>query len=188
MQLCHLAYKISAEMICFFLHFLCLRLTCWHLGKGENAIHFVSCYQERTKTVCLFLSLRVVKRVRWCIIICNKSTSTSWVVEDTSLCLSNIVAFAQSRHEELSPKTQSLYHRQFWIYGKCFLKIVLLVEMSFIYSKHRSAARAAHMGIKDLSDFVLPVQKLKEGEETQKVQQCRKIQSNFVTYPWVLSA
>ena len=38
------------------------------------------------------------------------------------------------------------------------------------------------MGIKDLSDFVLPVQKLKEGEETKKVQQCRKIQSNFVTY------
>ena len=54
--------------------------------------------------------------------------------------------------------------------------------MSFIYSKHRSAARAAHMGIKDLSDFVLPVQKLKEGEETKKVQHCRKIPSNFVTY------
>ena len=41
---------------------------------------------------------------------------------------------------------------------------------------------AAHMGIKDLSDFVLPVQKLKEGDETKKVQQCRKIPSNFVTY------
>ena len=38
------------------------------------------------------------------------------------------------------------------------------------------------MGIKDLSDFVLPVQKLKEGKGTETVQQCRKIQSNFVTY------
>ena len=57
-----------------------------------------------------------------------------------------------------------------------------LVDMSFIYSKHRSAAGAAHMGINDLSDFVLPAQKLKEGEETKKVQQCCKIQSNFVTY------
>ena len=165
-----------------FFHFLRLVLTCWHLGKGENAIHFVSCHQERTKTVCLFLSLRVVKRVRWCIFIFNKWISTSWVVEDTRLCLSKIVAFTQSRHEELSPKTQSLYHRQFWIHGKCFFIIVFLVEMSFIYSKHHSPAGAAHMAIKDSSDFVLPVQKFKEGKETETVQHCRKIQHNFLTY------
>ena len=143
MQLCHLAYKISAEMICCFLHFLCLLLTCWHLGKGENAIHIVSCHQERTKTVCLFvlfvfgwMSLRVVKRVHWCIFIFNKWISTSWVVEDTRLCLSNIVAFAQSRHKELSPKTHITIHIFIlWIVislsilnsWKVFLNIVLQV-------------------------------------------------------------
>ena len=50
--------------------------------------------------------------------------------------------------------------------------------MSFIYSKHRSAAGAAHMGIKDLSDL----KKLKQREETETVQQCRKIQHNFLTH------
>ena len=161
-------------MICF-VCFLRLLPTCWHLGKGENAIHFVSCHQESKnclslRVVCIWVNAFashevLVKRVHWCIIICNKSTSTSWVVEDTRLCISKIVTFTQSRHEEFSPKTHiTIDIFILWIVisssvlnsWKVFLKIVLLVEMPFIYSKHRSAAGAAHMGIKDLSDFVLP--------------------------------
>ena len=137
----------------WFVLFVFLRLlsTCWHLGRGENAIHFVSCHQESKnclslRVVCIWVNAFashevLVKRVHWCIIICNKSTSTSWVVEDTRLCISKIVTFAQSRHEELSPKTHiTIDIFILWIVisssifnsWKVFLIIVLLVEMPFI--------------------------------------------------------
>ena len=181
-------------MICLFLHFLCLLLTCWHLGKGENAIHFVSCYQERTKTVCLFLSLRVVKQVRWCIFIFNKWISTSWVVEDTRLCLSMIVTFTQSRHEELSPKTHiTIDIFILWIVisssilnlWKVFLNIVLQVGNVIYTFKTSLPSRGRPHGDQGFIRFCSShgvYKNAKQREETETVQHCRKIPSNFVTY------
>ena len=136
----------------------------------------------------------LVKRVHWCIIICNKSTSTSWVVEDTRLCLSNIVTFTQSRHEELPPKTHitidifilliviSLSILNSW---KVFLKIVLQVgNVIYIFKTSLRSTGRPHgdQRFVRFCSFHGVYKKLKEGEETKKVQHCRKIQRNFLTY------
>ena len=166
------------QVMLFFFHFLRLVLTCWHLGKGENAIHFVSCHQERTKTVCLFLSLRVVKRVRWCIFIFNKWISTSWVVEDTRLCLSKIVARIVAQDAiVISSSILNLW--------KVFLIIVLLVKMSFLTFKTSLRSGGRPHGDQGFIRFCSShgvYKNAKQREETETVQQCRKIPSNFVTY------
>ena len=151
MQLCHLAgEKFSGGDLFFFVRFLRLLLTCWHLGRAENAIHFVSCHQDRAKTVCLY----VLFVFEWMSLRVTKSWSNGRI--DASSCstsrfrhleLSKIQGFVHLRwlHEELSPKTHitihmfvvwmvivisyHCQHSQFWIHGMCALRIVFLADM-----------------------------------------------------------
>ena len=179
----------------FLLIFFVCYLICRHLGRGENAIHFVNSCHQRAKTVCLFalfvfqwMSLRVTKS--WSNGCADASSFQISRFRHLDLSkiqgLRYIVAFAQSRHEELSPKTHiTIDIFILWIVisssilnsWKVILIIVLQVGNVICIFKTSLRSRGRPHG----DQRFVRLKITKQREETETVQQCHKIQHGF--YP-----